>query len=53
VPKPEIGPVMLTEPEHLQAQLIGQFDLLDQVAQSIGGGDRLPCLRTGKTSAKS
>ena len=34
-----VGPVMLAEPEHVEADLIGQHDLLDEVGQALGGAD--------------
>jgi hypothetical protein len=34
-----VGPVMFAEAEHVQADLIGQLDLLDEIAQALRRGD--------------
>ena len=38
----EVGPVVLADAEDVQAHLVGQLDLLHQVAQAPGGRDRRP-----------
>ena len=34
-----VGPVMLAEPEHVEPDLVGKLDLLDQVAQPLMRAD--------------
>ena len=41
----ELLPEMLADAEHLEAHLIGERDLFHQVAQSLGGRQRLPTRR--------
>ena len=48
----EVGPVVLADAEHVEADLVGELDLLDQVAQPLGGADRAARRRVGVSSAK-
>ena len=48
----EIRPVMLADAEHLQADLIGQLDLLHQVAQPLRRAQHLPVAGSGVFSTK-
>ncbi|WRP18859.1 hypothetical protein U7230_07670 [Carboxydochorda subterranea] len=34
--RPLVGPVVFPDPEHVQAHLVGQFDLLEQATQQLG-----------------
>ena len=47
-----VRPVMLAEAEHVEADLVGKLDLLDQVAQPLMRADVRRGLRSGLTSAK-
>ena len=44
----EVGPMVFADPEHLQADLVRQLDLLDQVAQPPGCGDGAAARRVGR-----
>ena len=44
----EIGPVVLADAEHIEADLVGQLDLFDQVAQPLRRVDGLPGRRIGR-----
>src|SRR5580700_1394362 len=37
----ELGAVMFTDPEHLKADLVGEFDLLQQVLHALDGTQRV------------
>ena len=47
-----VGPVMLAEAEHVEPDLVGELDLLDQVAQPLDAGRCAPGPVSGLTSAK-
>ena len=44
----EVGPVVLADAEDVEADLVGELDLLDEVAQALGGADRPARLRVGR-----
>ena len=48
----EVGPVVLADAEDVEPDLVGELDLLDQVAQPLRGADRLPAGGSGSSSAK-
>ena len=43
----QVGPVMFTDAEDIQAELVGELDLLQQIPHPLLGADRLPGLRVG------
>ena len=43
----QVRPVMFTDAEDVQAELVGELDLLQQVPHPLLGTDRLPGLRVG------
>jgi hypothetical protein len=43
---------MLAKPIDIEPELIGQLDLLDEVAEALAGADRLSGDRVFRTSAK-
>ena len=47
-----VGAVVLAEAEDVEADLVGQHDLLDQVAQALGRADVPPVAGSVPTSAK-
>ena len=48
----EVGAVVLADAEHVEADLVGQLDLLQQVAHPLLGRDRRSRRRIGVSSAK-
>ena len=49
----EVGAVVLADAEDVEPHLVGELDLLDQVAQPLLGADRArPCAGSGVSSAK-
>ena len=44
----EVGPVVLADAEDVEPDLIGELDLLDQVAQALRGADHPPGSRVGR-----
>ena len=42
-----VGPVVLAEAEHVEPDLVGKRDLLDQVAQPLVRADRRPVPGSG------
>ena len=41
----EVGPVVLADAEHVEPDLVGELDLLDQVAQPLLRADHVPVER--------
>jgi len=39
--------MVLAETEDVKTDLVGEFDLLHEVAQALRGADNLPCPRVG------
>ena len=37
----EVGPVVLADAEHVQPELVGKLDLLEQVGEALLGRDRI------------
>ena len=48
----EVGPVVLAHAEDVEPDLVGELDLLHQVAQPLRGGDRRARAASGVSSAK-
>ena len=48
----EVGAVVLADREDVEADLVGELGLLDQVAQPLAHADRLTRHRVGVSSAK-
>ena len=46
----EVGPVMLADAEHVEADLVGELDLLDQVAQPPVRADAVPGRDRGRSA---
>ena len=47
----EVGPVVLADAEDVEPDLVGELDLLDQVAQPLRRVDRVPARRIRRSSA--
>ena len=48
----EVGPVVLAHAEHVEARLVGEDDLLDEVAQPLVAGSSVPVAGSGASSPK-